>query len=467
MALLFAPPTLVCIMRIVSTFYFVLLAFALVLSPLRAQADHGVFNPQSFTLDNGMQVVVVPNHRMPVVTHMVWYKIGSADEPPGKTGVAHLLEHLMFKGTKKLPSGEFSRIVARVGGSENAFTSLDYTGYFQTVALPYLEKMMTMEADRMRNLILDAKEVETERLVVLEERSQRTDNDPGSILREHVNAALFLNYPYRRPIIGWEHEIRGLSVGDLRAFYRKWYTPGNAILVVAGDITAADLKPIAQRTYGKMPTFPLLERNRASEPRQTASRRVSLKDARVRQPSLSRTYLAPSSRVSVVGGAGSEHSYALEVLSGVIGGGATSQIYRSLVVEQKLAVSAGAGYGADTLGPSRFSFYASPTPGVSMETVEQALVAEIEKLLKDGVEPQEVERVKKSMIAEAIFARDSLSTGARVLGAALASGKTIREVESWPHRIGDVTVDQVVAAARAVFDGQPSVTSLLQGEAGQ
>ncbi len=467
MAVLSAPCKFVGIMRFYFVLFLVLATFAVVFPPLRAEADHGVFNPESFTLDNGMQVVVVPIHRMPVVTHMVWYKAGSADEPPGKTGVAHLLEHLMFKGTESLPSGDFSKIVARVGGSENAFTSLDYTGYFQTVAVDHLEKMMTMEADRMRNLVLDPKEVETERLVVLEERRQRTDNNPGSILREHVNAALFLNYPYRRPIIGWEHEIRSLSVDDLRNFYKQWYTPSNTILVVAGDITAAKLKPIAQRTYGKIPTTPTVGRNRPLEPQQSASRRVILKDARVRQPSLSRAYLAPSSLTSIVGGAGREHSYALEVLAGVVGGGATSQVYRSLVVEKKLAVSAGAGYGSDSLGPSRFSFYASPAPGVSMDVLETALIGEVTKLVKDGVTPQEVERVKKSMIAEAIYARDSLSAGARVLGSALASGKTVEDVEAWPHRIAEVTVDQVNAAARAVFENKPSVTALLLGKEGQ
>lgn len=444
-------------------------SFALILcvalfAPTRATADHGVFNPQTMTLANGMQVVVIANHRMPVVTHMVWYKVGAADEPPGKTGVAHLLEHLMFKGTDTYPSGVFSKSVARIGGSENAFTSLDYTGYYQSVAVAHLEEMMVMEADRMRNLVFDPKEVDTERLVVLEERRQRTDNDPGSILHEHVNAALFLNYPYSRPTIGWEHEIRALNVDDLRAFYKKWYNPANAILVVAGDITMAELKPMAERTYGKIPGAPVLLRGRPSEPPQRASRRVSLKDARVRQPSWSRTYLAPSRHTSIAGGPDSLHSYALEVLSGVIGGGATSQIYRSLVVEKKLAVSAGVGYGADSLGPSLFTFYASPAPTVSMETIEQAMQAEVAKLLADGVKAEDVERVKKSMIAEAIYARDSLSGGARVLGAALASGQTIKDVEQWPHRISAVTLAQVNAAARAVLDGRPSVTAVLEGE---
>lgn len=433
--------------------------------PVPALAEHGVFNPQTFSLSNGMQVVVVENHRMPVVTHMVWYKTGAADEVPGKTGAAHLLEHLMFKGTKRFPSGAFSKSVARVGGSENAFTALDYTAYFQNVAVEHLQDMMVMEADRMRNLVLDPKEVDTERLVVLEERRKRTDNNPGAILREHVNAALFLNYPYGRPIIGWEHEIRALSVEDLRAFYRRWYNPGNAILVVAGDITMAELKPLAEKTYGQIPASPPMLRGRPIEPPQRASRRVSLKDVRVRQPSWSRTYLAPSRHTSIAGGPGSKHSYALEVLSGVIGGGATSQIYRSLVVEQKLAVSAGAGYGSGSLGPTRFSFYASPAPTVSLETLELAMEKEVAKLLKDGVRAEDVQRVKKSMIAEAIYARDSLSGGARVLGSALASGRTVEDVENWPHRIQEVTLAQVNAAAIAVLEGRPSVTAVLEGDA--
>lgn len=444
-----------------AVFSFLLLSLALV--AVRADAGHGVFNPQSFTLGNGMRVVVVPNHRMPVVTHMVWYTVGSADEPPGKSGVAHLLEHLMFKGTEAYPSGAFSHHVARVGGSENAFTSLDYTGYFQTVAVEHLRRMMVMEADRMRNLVLDEKEVETERLVVLEERRQRTDNDPASILREHVNGALFLNHPYRRPIIGWEHEIAALGVNDLKAFYERWYTPANAILVVAGDITAERLKPMAEETYGKIPAAPPMARTRPSEPPQAASRRVTLKDARVRQPSISRIYLAPSRHVAVAGGAGPEHRHALEVLGSVIGGGATSQLYRSLVVERKIAVSAGAGYGGGALGPSRFSFYASPAQGVDMAELEKALDGEIVRLLRDGVDAGDVERVKKSMIAEAIYARDSLSGGARVLGAALASGKTIEDVEAWPHDIGKVSVDAVNAAAHAVLEDRPSVTAILLG----
>ena len=216
----------------------------------------GVFNPESSTLANGMRVVVIRNHRVPVVTHMVWYGVGAADEGPGESGIAHFLEHLMFKGTKRRAPGEFSRILARNGGQENAFTSSDYTAYFQTVAVDRLEMVMEMEADRMTNQVLTEKGVETEKAVVLEERRSRTDNNPGGLLAEQVDAALYLNHPYRRPVIGWAHEIEALNLKQVMAFYKKWYNPSNAILVVGGDITLEKLKPLAERYYGSIPAHP-------------------------------------------------------------------------------------------------------------------------------------------------------------------------------------------------------------------
>ncbi|OHC79188.1 MAG: zinc protease, partial [Rhodospirillales bacterium RIFCSPLOWO2_01_FULL_65_14] len=314
-------------------------------------ASAGVFNPEIFTLKNGMQVVVIENHRAPVVTQMVWYKVGSADEGPGDSGIAHFLEHLMFKGTKKRTPGEYSRILARNGGRENAFTSTDYTAYHQTVAVDRLEMIMEMEADRMTNLVLDEDAVTTERLVVLEERRMRTDNNPSARLQEQVNAALFLNYPYRRPVIGWEHEIKALDRKRVIDFYKRWYAPNNAILVVTGDITADALKPLAEKYYGVIPAGPKIERNRPTEPPQSAARRVALEDPRVRQPSWSRYYLAPSLKVGET-----KYAYPLEVLSDILGGGATSRLYRTLVVDSKIAVSAGSAYGADDLGPGRLAY---------------------------------------------------------------------------------------------------------------
>ena len=431
------------------------LALLLLAPGPEGSAGAGVFNPETFTLKNGMVVVVIPNHRVPVVTHMVWYKVGSADEPPGKSGIAHFLEHLMFKGTRKLASGEFSRILARNGGRENAFTSNDYTGYYQSIAVDRLEMVMEMEADRMTNLVFDAKEVEPERQVIFEERRNRTGNNPSALLAEHVNATLYLNHPYRRPIIGWEHEVRGLTIADLMSFYRRWYVPNNAILVVAGDITAEKLRPLAEKTYGRIPAAPARLRVSPGEPPHRAARRVTLKDPRVRQPSWSRTFLAPSYTEGAT-----EQAYALQVLAEVLGG-ATGPLYRSLVVEQKLAVSAGAYFEPDRLGPGTFGFYASPRPGVSMEKLEAAMEAELAKVVDKGVTEKEARRARGRLQAEAVYARDSLGTGARVLGGALAIGLTVEDVESWPERIGAVTVPEINAAAGDVIGQAASVTALL------
>jgi len=422
-------------------------------------ARSAVFNPETFTLNNGMRVVVVPNHRVPVVTHMVWYRVGAMDESPGRSGIAHLLEHLMFKGTKTRESGEFSRLVARNGGRENAFTSSDYTGYFQTVAKDRLALMMELEADRMRNLVVNAEQVEPERLVVLEERRQRVDNRPQSILAEHIDAALFLNHPYQRPIIGWEHEIRGLTPDDIAAFYRRWYAPNNAILVVAGDVTAAEVRPLAEKFYGVIPAEALPPRVTATEPPQRAARRIALRDARVRQPSISRSYLALSYMFG-----DTEHAYALQVLAEALGGTATTRLYRQLVVEQGLAISAGAWYGAMARGPSRFVVYASPRPGVSMAALETAIDTILDNIVEDGLTQDEVDRATARMRASAVYARDSLRTGARILGEALVVGLSVEDVESWPGRISAVTVDDVAAAARHVFDLDRSVTAELLTE---
>lgn len=416
----------------------------------------GVFNPQTFTLKNGMQVVVVPNHRAPVVSHMIWYKVGSADETPGKSGIAHFFEHLMFKGTKKFPGSTFSMQVARNGGRENAFTSYDYTAYFQSIAVDRLPMVMEMEADRMKGLTLSDSDIEPERLVVLEERRERTENNPAALLGEHVNAALYLNHPYRRPIIGWPREIKSLSRKDFLTFYRRWYTPNNAVLIVAGDITAEKLRPLAEKYYGIIPRGPDVKRARPQEPRHVAPREVILRDKRVRQPSWSRVYLAPSYAAGE-----SRHAYALQVLAEILGGGATSPLHRSMVVDQKLAVAAGAGYDPDNLGPSEFQFYASPRAGVSMKTLAAAMEKEIRRVIQEGVTAKAVERAKNRMQDAAIYARDSLRTGAYVIGGALSTGRSIQDVEEWPERIAKVTHAQVQAAAKAILKHNNSVTAFL------
>ncbi|MBF0306893.1 MAG: insulinase family protein, partial [Alphaproteobacteria bacterium] len=319
-----------------------------------------------------------------------------------------------------------------------------------------LELAMTLEADRMVNLRLAEKDVLTERDVVLEERRSRTDNSPSALLNEQVRAALYLNHPYHNPVIGWASEVGSLSRADAEAFYHRWYAPNNAILVVAGDITVDELKPLAEKHYGAIPARQLPERLRTAEPPQVAARRVELRDARVRQPSWSRSYHAPSYNRDPDGLA-----YALQVLSEVVGGGATSQIYRSLVVDKELASSAGAWYDPTAIDTSTFGVYVSPRPGVDIALVERAMEAEVEAILEKGVPPEEIERAKRRLQASAVYARDSLYTGANVLGTGLTTGQSVADVEAWPERIAAVTAAQVAQAARKVLDEKASVTGVL------
>lgn len=429
-------------------------AAALVLVP---RADAGVFEPETFTLDNGMQVVVVTNRRAPVVTQMVWYKVGAADEPPGRSGMAHFLEHLMFKGTTNMPKGAFSATVARLGGRENAFTGQDYTAYHQTIAKENLETVMALEADRMTNLELSDSDVETERQVVLEELRQRVENQPAAMLGEHTDAALYLNHPYRIPTIGWRHEVEALTRDDLLDFYRTWYRPDNAILVVVGDVDVDDVRPLAQKYYGAIHVTgkPPVHSN-LTEPPQDASRRVSLSDERVRQATWSRAYLAPS-----YGTGDAAPADALSVAAGVLGAGPTSILYRRLVMEDKVAVEAGAAYNPSPRGPTSLTVYAIPRPGVAMADLETAVDAVLADTVAKGLSADDVERVKNNMLADAVYARDGLSDAANTLGVALAAGRTIEDVENWPDRMEAVTAQQANAALAAVLKPESSVTSLL------
>lgn len=423
-------------------------------------AEAKVFSPKSFTLKNGLQVVVISNHRAPVVTQLIIYKVGAMDEPAGKSGIAHFFEHLMFKGTKNLKPGEFSAIVARNGGQENAFTSQDYTGYHQSFAADRLETMMRIEAERMRNLVLTPEDIEPERKVVLEERNSRVENNPGALLREEVNAAFYLNHPYRIPVIGWNHEIKGLSRADLVAFYRQWYAPNNAVLVFAGDVTVETVRPLAEKYYGKIPAVKMPIRTRWAEPPQQSDRRITLKHPQVRQPSWSRKFMAPG-----VGSGDADETYALDVLAEIIGGGTTSRLYRSLVVEQKVAANAGAWHDGDNRGPGSFGFYGTPLPGKSVGDVEKAMEEQIAQLLKNGVTEKEVAEAATRLQNAAIFARDGLHGPATIVGEALAIGLSLDDVEGWPARIAKVTVADVNKAIKRVLGRKGSVTALLLPEA--
>ena len=432
------------------------LAASLGLAVLAPPADAAVYEPETFTLDNGMQVVVVTNRSAPVVSHMVWYRVGAADEPAGKSGIAHFLEHLMFKGTDTVPEGEFSRRVARHGGQENAFTSWDFTGYFQNVAVDRLPMVMELEADRMANLVLTEDSVLTERDVIIEERRQRIDNNPGAQLGEQMMAAFYQNHPYGTPIIGWEHEIAQLTLDDAIAFYRDWYAPNNAILAVSGDIDAATLRPLAEATYGLIPPRPVPERFRPVEPSGAAERLVVVRHPDVQQPSWQRYYLAPSYRTMIDG-----EPYALQVLSEILGGGSTGRLYRSLVVDQRIAVSAGTGYSGNDYDQTRFVAYGAPADGVELEALGAAIEAEIDRLLAEGVTDKELADAKRGLVTAAVYARDSVGGPARALGSALTSGRSIAEVEAWPDRIDEVTAEDVLHAARLVLRRDRSVTGYL------
>ncbi|MEX0347045.1 MAG: M16 family metallopeptidase [Rhizobiaceae bacterium] len=411
----------------------------------------------NYRLDNGLEIVVIPDRRAPVVTHMLWYKVGGADEQPGKSGIAHFFEHLMFKGTKNYPAGEFSRKIAEIGGQENAFTSSDYTAYFQKVSPDALETMMTYEADRMRNLVLTDDVIGPEKDVVLEERRSRVETDPASILNEEMNATLYQNSTYGMPVIGWKHEIEKLNRVDATAFYDRFYAPNNAILVVAGDVDADDVVQMARKTYGKIPENPdLPERSRPMEPEQNTARTVTLRDERVSVPSMRRIWLVPSYTTDKPG-----EAEALDLLSEILGGGLRSRLYQELVVRQGIASSAGAYYFGIAVNDTAFGVYGSPRGSATLEQIEAAIVAEIEKLAVEGVTEDELEKAKNRFVKSMIFARDSQSGMARIYGSALATGNTVADVQEWPDKIRAVPAEAIQKAARKYLDQRRSVTGYL------
>jgi zinc protease len=379
-------------------------------------------------LANGMKVLVIPDHRAPVVTHMVWYNVGSADEELGKSGIAHFLEHLMFKGTHNNRQGLFGEVVASCGGQENAFTSNDYTAYYQRVAPEHLVTMMEFESDRMRHLALNPDDVATERNVVLEERKQRTDNDPSNKLYEMVTHKLWETHPYGIPIIGWENEIEALNREDAFDVYHKFYAPNNAILVVSGDITLKEVMVLAKKTYGTLARgTDIAPRARRVEPVRESHETVTLRDEKVMQPQLTRSYRVPSVRTSTT-----NESEAFDLLSYMLGGGASSRLYKSLVIEEELAVNAGCWYHGSSYDEGRLMIYATPREDVTLEALEDAIDRVIAAFT---IEENELRRAKTRMVAESIYAQDKQVTLAQIYGAALTTGSNVDEVLNWPVKI--------------------------------
>ncbi|WP_170772785.1 M16 family metallopeptidase [Ruegeria lacuscaerulensis] len=420
-------------------------------------AEDGQEAVTTFTLENGMDVVVVEDHRAPVVQHMVWYRAGSADEPVGSSGVAHFLEHLLFKGTDTLAPGEFSATVAANGGNDNAFTSYDYTAYFQRVAADRLELMMRMEADRMRNIRLSEDDIVTERDVILEERNQRTDNNPRALFGEQMNASQYLNHRYGVPIIGWRHEMETLDMEDALSFYQTHYAPNNAILVVTGDVEPDEVKALAEKYYGVIPANPdLPERIRSQEPPQTAARRLTFKDARVSQPYVQRSYLAPERNAGE-----QEKAAALFMLAELLGGGNTSYLTEKLQFEQQKAVYTGAFYRGVSLDDTTFDLFIVPAQGVSLQEAEEAMDAAVAGFIADSVNQEDLDRIKMQLRASQTYARDNVDGIGNRYGRALTSGLTVEDVQAWPDVLQAVTGEEIIAAAREVLQPETSVTGWL------
>jgi zinc protease len=417
------------------------LAAALV-STLPAQA-----NPFETTLDNGMKVVVREDHRAPSVVHMVWYRSGSMDEPEGVTGVAHVLEHMMFKGTRKVGPGEFNARVAAIGGRDNAFTSYDYTAYFQQVPPKHLNTVMALEADRMKNLVLSNDDFAREIEVIKEERRLRTDDKPHALVHEQMMAAAFQAHPYHHPIIGWMTDLEAMTAEDARTWYKRWYAPNNACLVVVGDVDHNAVFKLAQRHYGVLKAARLPERRISNEPAQRGTRATVVR-APAELPYLALAWHAPT----LTQPATDRDTYALQVLSAILDGYDGARLNRRLVREQRIAVSVGAGYDGINRGPSLFYLDGVPAPGQSVDALETALKTELQRIRDEGVSEAELNRVKTQAVSARIYSRDSLMGQAMEIGQLEATGLSWRDDEKMLAGLRAVTAEEVRAVARRYFD---------------
>lgn len=428
--------------------------FIVLSSAAAVAADFAV---ESAMLDNGMQVVVVPDHRAPLVTQLLYYRVGSADEGPRNRGIAHMVEHMMFQGTATTPGEEFRNMVARHGGRENAFTSADLTGYWQTVGKQALEVVMRLEADRMRNLTFEEAEFASEIEVVHEERRTRYESGPGGPFGEAMDFAAYQTHPYRYPTIGFDFDIDAFTIEKARAWYDTWYVPNNAILVVAGDTDLAEVMALAEEHYGVIPRGELPPRWRPQEAPQQAERRVILRDSRVRQPSFNRSYMAPV-RTDRDG-----FAPALTVLADILSG-STGTLYQALVVEQGLASSAGAYYGGGARDMARFGIWVAPGQDSDVGAMERAVDEVLAKVLAEGVTEEDVVLAQTLVRANLVYRRDNVTGLARRLGAGLALGLAVEEITTWSEQVDAVTVEDVNAAARHVLRRERSVTGLLLPE---
>ncbi len=428
------------------------LLFTLLLAALPARAEN-LFKAESFTLDNGMKVIAVENRRAPAVTHMVWYKTGSIDDPRGKSGIAHVLEHLMFKGTPAVPDGEFSKIVARNGGNENAFTSYDYTAYYQNIARDRLELVMFLESDRMKNLRFTLKDFAPELEVVKEERLMRTENNPAALLAERRNQLLWGEHAYARPVIGFKKELAALTVNDARDFYKAHYAPDNAVLIVAGDISAAELKPLAEKYYGKLPPGRKARTKRVFTDSYPLKSTIEMTHPLAKIQTVTRTFVVPSYLSE-----GKESAHAYAVLAELLGAKDSGILYKRLV-DTKKASSVSVDYRGFALDKGTFSIVAAVSP--------DSTAADIEAVLDRPVDIGEkaLRQAKKRLIAGMEHWIDNPETTANVVGFAEILGLGIEELEKFPEKINAVSLDDVKAAYQNMTTVAPVVTTVLTPKA--
>jgi zinc protease len=413
-----------------------------------------------FSLPNGMQVLVIPDHRAPVVTQMLWFKVGAVDDPPGISGVAHFFEHMMFRGTKQTPGDLFSQTVAKNGGEDNAFTTHDYTAFYEQIAVDRLKLAMGLEADRMVNLDLSESNVGTERDVVLEERRMRVENNPQALMGEQMEAALHMSHPYGRPVLGWAEEVRRIDKMSAQDFYKHHYAPNNAALIVAGDVTPEQIRVMAQAEFGKVAARPLQPRSEFSEPPRLTETRMTLVRPDIQVPLFQRIYRVPSYAQASPG-----QAEGLETLAQVMGGDQTATLYRVLVEEKKLATDAGASYDGYARDAGEFSVYAVPRAGVSLETLEKAVDQVMQTFSASQAKTGDLTRAKTQLIASVTYRRDSQFAMASAYGQALMIGLTVDDVNEWPSRIRAVDAPGVQKAAQRLFRRNAVTAYLLPGAA--
>ncbi len=413
-----------------------------------------------FALPNGMQVLVIPDHRAPVVTQMLWFKVGAVDDPPGISGLAHFFEHMMFRGTKQTPGDLFSQTIAKNGGEDNAFTTHDYTAFYEQIAADRLKLAMGLEADRMANLDLSESNVATERDVVLEERRMRVENNPQALMGEQMEAALHLSHPYGRPVLGWADEVRRIDMMSAQEFYKHHYAPNNATLIVAGDVTPEQVRVMAQAEYGKVAARPLQPRSEFSEPPRLTETRMTLVRPDIQVPLFQRIYRVPSYAQASPGQAES-----FETLAQIMGGDQTATLYRVLVEEKKIATDAGASYDGYARDAGEFSVYAVPKPGVSLQTLEKAVDQVMQTFSVSQAKSGDLTRAKTQLIASVTYRRDSQFAMASAFGQALMIGLTVDDVNEWPNRIRAVAAPDVQKAAQGLVRRNAVTAYLLPGAA--